>query len=139
LIFTFFNYWGFMRINKVMFQLATVVATAVLFSGSGFAEEKFAVIAGEWQRTDGNYLITVSDVQANGQATVQYFNPRPIHIAKAAVSPHKGFVQLSIEFQDRGYEGSTYLLYYYAEEDSLVGYYYQAKMDRTYKVGFIRK
>ncbi|MBT4090202.1 MAG: hypothetical protein HOE30_17090, partial [Deltaproteobacteria bacterium] len=99
----------------------------------------FAVMAGEWQRTDGSYLIKVSEVQANGQATVQYFNPRPIHVAKAAISTHKGFIQLSIEFQDKGYEGSTYLLYYYAEEDSLAGYYYQAKMNRTYKVIFIRK
>ena len=96
-------------------------------------------MAGEWQRSDGNYLIKVSDVKSNGQTTVQYFNPRPIHVAKAAISPHKGFIQLFIEFLDKGYEGSTYLLYYYAEEDSLVGYYYQAKMDRTYNVIFIRK
>ncbi len=128
-----------MSIKKVMFQLVAGLFLAVLFSGSGFAEDKFAVMAGEWQRTDGNYLIKVSDVQANGQATVQYFNPRPIHVAKAAISPHKGFIQLSIKFQDKGYEGSTYLLYYYAKEDSLAGYYYQAKMNRTYKVVFIRR
>jgi hypothetical protein len=128
-----------MRIKKVMFQLLAVIFITVLSSGSGFAEDKFAVMAGEWQRLDGNYLIKVGDVQANGQAKVQYFNPRPIHVAKAAISPHKGFIQLSIKFQDKGYEGSTYLLYYYAEKDSLVGYYYQAKMNRTYKVMFIRK
>ena len=128
-----------MSIRNLMFQLVAGLFIAVLFSGSGFAEDKFAVMAGEWQRLDGNYLIKVGDVQANGQAKVQYFNPRPIHVAKAAISTHKGFIQLSIEFQDKGYEGSTYLLYYYAEEDSLAGYYYQAKMNRTYKVIFIRK
>ena len=128
-----------MRIKKVMFQLVAVVFIAALSSGRGFAEGKFAVMAGEWQRSDGNYLIRVSEVEANGRAKVQYFNPRPIHVAKAAISPHKGFIQLSIKFQDKGYEGSTYLLYYYAEKDSLVGYYYQAKMNRTYKVIFIRK
>jgi len=128
-----------MHITKVMFQLVTVIFIVVLSSGSGFAEDKFAIMAGEWQRTDGNYLIKVSDVRADGRATVQYFNPRPIHVAKAAISHHKGFIQLAIKFQDIGYEGSTYLLYYYAEEDSLAGYYYQAKMNRTYKVIFIRK
>ena len=128
-----------MSIRNLMFQLVAGLFMAILFSGSGFAEEKFAVMAGEWQRTDGNYLIKVSDVQENGQAVVQYFNPRPIHVAKAAISHHKGFVQLSVEFQDKGYEGSTYLLYYYVEEDSLVGYYYQAKLNMTYKVGFIRR
>jgi hypothetical protein len=128
-----------MSIKKVMFQLVAAVFIAFLLSGSGFAEDKFAMMAGEWQRSDGNYLIKVSDVQANGQATVQYFNPRPIHVAKAAISPHKGFIQLSIEFQDKGYEGSTYVLYYYAKEDTLVGYYHQAKMNRTYNVIFIRK
>ncbi len=128
-----------MSIKKVMFQLFAALCIAVLFSGSGFAEGKFAIMTGEWQRTDGNYLIKVSDVQENGRATVQYFNPRPIHVAKAAISPHKGFIQLFVKFQDKGYEGSTYMLYYYAEEDSLVGYYHQAKMNRTYKVIFIRK
>jgi hypothetical protein len=128
-----------MSIRNLMFQLVAGLFIAVLFSGSGFAAEKFAVMAGEWQRTDGNYLIKVSDVQPNGKAVVQYFNPSPIHVAKAAISPHNGLVQLSIEFQDKGYEGSTYLLYYYAKEDSLVGYYYQAKMNRTYKVIFKRR
>ena len=128
-----------MSIKKVVFQLVAVIFIATLSSGRGFAEGKFAIMAGECQRSDGNYLIRVSDVEANGRAKVQYFNPRPIHVAKAAISPHKGFIELSIKFQDKGYEGSTYLLYYYAEKDSLVGYYYQAKMNRTYKVTFIRK
>ena len=128
-----------MSIKKVMFQLLALIFIAVLSSGRGFAEDKFAIMAGEWQRSDGNYLIRVSDLEANGRAKVQYFNPRPIHVAKAAISTHKGFIQLSIKFQDKGYEGSTYLLYYYREEDALVGYYYQAKMNRTYKVMFIRK
>ena len=99
----------------------------------------YTVIAGEWQRTDGGYLIKVSDVQPEGRARVEYFNPRPIHVALAAISTQKELIKLFIKFQDKGYEGSTYTLFYYAEKDALLGFYYQAAMDRTFEVIFVRK
>ena len=99
----------------------------------------YGIIAGKWQRTDGNYLIKVSDVQAEGQAMVTYFNPRPIHVAKAAFSTEKDMIKLFLKFQDKGYEGSSYSLYYYAQKDALLGFYYQAPMDKTYEVVFLRK
>lgn len=106
------------------------------------AEEKpsqnYNVIAGEWQRTDGGYRIKVSDVQADGQVKVAYFNPRPIHVAQAAVSTQKELINLFVKFQDKGYEGSTYSLYYYTQKDALAGFYYQAAMDRTFEVIFLR-
>ncbi len=100
----------------------------------------YSIIAGTWQRTDGNYLIKVSDVHKDGRATVEYFNPRPIHVAEAAISTEeKGFIKLFVKLQDKNYEGSTYTLYYYTEKDALAGFYYQATMDKTYKVIFSRK
>lgn len=99
----------------------------------------YAVIAGEWQRTDGGYVIKVSDVQPDGHAMVEYFNPNPIYVAQAAISTRKQLIKLYIRFQDKGYEGSNYTLYYYAEKDALVGFYYQAPMDRTFDVIFLRK
>ncbi|MBT3312224.1 MAG: hypothetical protein HN737_05750 [Desulfobacterales bacterium] len=128
-----------MGVKKMMLLLAVFLFTTVMFSGSVPAAVKLNIIAGEWQRTDGNYLIKVSDVQADGQARVQYFNPRPIHVAEAAISTQKGLIKLFVRFQDKGYEGSTYDLYYYAEKDALVGFYHQAVMDRTYEVFFLRK
>lgn len=98
----------------------------------------YTVIAGEWQRTDGSYLIKVSDVQADGQAKVEYFNPRPIHVAQAAISTQKELIKLFLQLRDKGYAGSTYTLYYYAEKDALAGFYYQAAMDRTFEVIFVR-
>jgi len=117
------------------------------FLPSAFAEKDaasvlkpdYGVIAGEWQRTDGSYLVKVSNVQADGGVTVEYFNPKPIHVAEASISRQKGLIKLFIKFQDKGYEGSTYTLYYYAEKDALAGFYYQAVMDRTYQVIFMRK
>ncbi|MEA3546868.1 MAG: hypothetical protein U9R66_04325 [Thermodesulfobacteriota bacterium] len=103
------------------------------------AKTDYGIIAGEWLRTDGGYLIRVSDVQPDGQATVEYFNPRSIHVAQAAISTQKGLIKLFIKFLDKGYEGSTYKLYYYAEKDALLGFYYQAGMDKTFEVVFLKK
>ena len=112
-----------------------------------FAEEgsqadskiNYGVIAGEWQRTDGIYQIKIKDVNPDGQASVSYFNPRPIHIEKADISTEKNLTKLFIKFQDKGYEGSTYKLYYFAPKDALVGFYHQATMNKTYEVIFLRK
>ena len=103
------------------------------------AQRDYTVLGGEWLRTDGNYLVKVSEVQTDGKAVVKYFNPKPIHVEKSAISTQKGLVKLFIQLQDTGYEGSTYTLYYYVEKDALAGFYYQATMDRTYKVIFMRK
>ena len=103
------------------------------------AQQDYTVLGGEWLRTDGNYLVKVSEVQTDGKAVVKYFNPKPIHVEKSAISTQKGLVKLFIQLQDTGYEGSTYTLYYYVEKDALAGFYYQATMDRTYKVIFMRK
>jgi predicted carbohydrate-binding protein with CBM5 and CBM33 domain len=103
------------------------------------SKTEYGIIAGKWQRTDGNYLIKVSDVLADGQATVAYFNPNPIHVAQAEISTEKELIKLTVKFQDKGYEGSGYQLYYYAQKDALVGFYYQAPTNRTYKVIFLRK
>ncbi len=97
------------------------------------------VIAGEWQRTDGGYLIKVDNIKPDGQAKVEYFNPRPIHVEQAAISREKGLIKLFIKFEDKGYEGSTYTLFYYQEKDAMAGFYYQAAMNRTYEVIFMRK
>ncbi len=99
----------------------------------------YSVIAGTWQRTDGGYIIKVSRVQADGRAKVEYFNPKPIHIAEAKISTQKDYIKLFIRFQDENYTGSTYKLYYYAEKDALVGFYYQATMKQRFEVVFLRK
>jgi hypothetical protein len=68
-----------------------------------------------------------------------YFNPGEINVAEANVSEWKGMGKLFIKLQDKGYPGSTYTLYYYAEKDALAGFYYQAELGQTFKVIFLRK
>ncbi len=102
-------------------------------------EQDYSILAGDWQRTDGSYSIRVSNVQKDGRVKVEYFNPNPIHVEQATISTRKGLAKLFIQLQDKGYEGSTYTLYYYAEKDALAGFYYQATSGKTYKVIFMRK
>ena len=99
----------------------------------------FTKIVGEWIRPDGGYRVHIRDVKSDGSVDVGYFNPAEINIAEAGVSYWKGLVKLFIKLQDKGYPGSTYTLYYYAEKDALAGFYYQAAIGQTYEVVFLRK
>jgi hypothetical protein len=99
----------------------------------------FKIIVGEWVRPDGGYVIRVRDVNPDGSVDAGYFNPNRINISEANVSLWKGLVKLYIKLQDKGYPGSTYTLYYFAEKDALAGFYYQAAMDQTFEVVFRRK
>jgi hypothetical protein len=99
----------------------------------------FNKIIGEWTRLDGGYVISVNDILPDGTAKVAYFNPSPIKVSEARVFLWKGLVKLFIKLQDKGYPGSTYTLYYHAEKDALAGFYYQAKIEKTFEVVFLRK
>ena len=99
----------------------------------------FGVLQGDWQRMDGNYVLRVDEIKTNLPVKVHYFNPKPIHVAEATVAIEKNLKKLFVRFQDREYEGSTYTLYYFAEKDALVGYYYQAHIKQTFEVFFLRK
>ena len=94
---------------------------------------------GQWVRSDGGYVIHVREVKPDGSVDAEYFNPKPINVSEANVSVWKGFDQLFIKLEDKGYPGSTYKLYYYAEKDQLAGFYYQAVDKETFEVLFRRK
>jgi hypothetical protein len=124
----------FLAILLVCMVLIPAVKTATSAEQPGFN-----VIIGEWARHDGDYTIRVREVKSDGSVDVGYFNPGKIHIAQSSVSNHKGLIKLFVKLQDKGYPGSTYTLYYYAEKDSLAGFYYQAAMGQTFEVVFSRK
>lgn len=98
----------------------------------------FDVLAGSWTRTDGNYVIRVGGIKADGSVAAEYFNPKQIHVSQANASVEKKLVKLYVKLQGKGYPGSTYSLYYYAEKDALVGFYYQAVLGQTFEVVFLR-
>ena len=120
--------------------LAICITFSIIFMSSVSAKgQDFGVLAGDWVRSDGNYLLRVQNVDQEGSVNVTYFNPNPIHVAEANVSLWKGMVKLFVKLQDKGYPGSTYTLYYFEEKDALAGFYFQATMGQTYEVVFTRK
>jgi hypothetical protein len=119
--------------------LACIVLIPAAKTAISAEQNEFSVIVGEWTRYDGDYTLRVRGVKSDGSADVGYFNPGEIHIEKSSVSEHKGLLKLFVKLQDKGYPGSTYTLYYYAEKDSLAGFYYQAAMGQTFEVIFFRK
>jgi len=128
--------------SLLLVTFLTIIFLQVVHAGeeaSPLIKPDYNVISGDWQRTDGSYLLRVSEVQEGGQAKVEYFNPSPIHVAENSISIQKKLIKLFIKFQDKGYEGSTYTLYYYAAKDALVGFYYQAAIGKTFEVIFARK
>ncbi|UCG81761.1 MAG: hypothetical protein JSV60_05680, partial [Desulfobacterales bacterium] len=123
--------------------LVTILLCALYFPTAETAvsaeQADMKIIIGEWVRPDGGYTVLVRDVNPDGSVDVGYFNPNKINISEANVSMWKGLVKLFIKLQDKGYPGSTYTLYYYAEKDALAGFYYQAVMGQTFEVVFLRK
>ena len=118
------------------------VCLALMQTAAGVAAAQpldFKVIAGKWARIDSSYTLQVEDVTSEGAVNVRYFNPGEIHVAQSQVGAQEGRIKLFVKLQDKGYPGSTYTLYYYAEKDVLAGIYYQAVTGNNYNVIFVRK
>ncbi|WP_319585662.1 hypothetical protein [uncultured Desulfobulbus sp.] len=95
-------------------------------------------IEGSWVRTDGGYILQLKDTKADGSLTATYFNPRPINVSRAEVMRKEGALTLFVELRDVNYPGSTYTLNYDPNTDNLNGNYFQAAIQKTFAVEFIR-
>jgi hypothetical protein len=98
----------------------------------------FQTLKGRWQRLDGGYIVEIKSVAGSGAADTAYFNPKPIHVAKAEASRDGETLQVFIELRDVNYPGSTYTLTYDAAADQLKGVYYQAVEGQRFSVAFVR-
>ena len=131
------------------FIIAIVAAIGILRTPNDNSSESLALaskkqsdystLVGRWTRQTGGYEISINKISDNGQAYAEYFNPRPIHVSMAEVSEQKGTLNLFIELRDKGYPGSTYTLKYNPDYDALVGVYFQAAMQQSFDVAFVRK
>ena len=102
-------------------------------------EGSVARLVGRWLRPDGGYVLEIRHAQANGHLDAAYFNPRPIHVARAEWHRKEGRLQVFVELRDVNYPGSTYTLDYVLEQDRLVGAYFQAVQQQTFEVEFVRQ
>jgi hypothetical protein len=98
----------------------------------------YGPLLGRWLRTDGDYLLDVRGIEGTGKAQVAYFNPRPIHVARAEASREGELLKLMVVLEDVGYPGSSYTLIYSPIERNLAGEYYQAALQETFDVSFTR-
>lgn len=83
-------------------------------------------------------MLEIRSVGTEGEAQAAYFNPNPIHVAKAKVSREGSSLRVYVELRDVNYPGSTYRLVYDPAEDCLKGTYYQAVARETYAILFVR-
>ena len=105
---------------------------------AGQAQSNFQKLTGKWLRPDGGYVIEIKSVDQTGKLDAGYFNPRPIHVAKAEAKQEGNALKVFIELQDVNYPGSTYTLTYVPERELLVGNYYQALQQQNFDVYFER-
>jgi hypothetical protein len=102
------------------------------------ASPDFSFLKGRWRRPDGGYVIDIKDVDFTGKMDAAYFNPNPIHVAKAEATGEAGATTLFIELRDAGYPGCTYTLTYDPQTGQLRGVYFQAAMQQKFDVVFFR-
>ena len=102
------------------------------------SDTKLTAALGKWQRTDGDYIIELSNIKTDSTLEAAYLNPNPIHVSETAWKVNDGYIYFFIKLDDEGYPGSFYSLGYYPEEDRLYGFYYQALQQQQYDVIFER-
>jgi hypothetical protein len=95
-------------------------------------------LVGRWLRPDGGYIIEIRSIGANGKLDAAYFNPNPINVSMAEASRRGDAVRVFVELKDVGYPGSSYTLTYDPERDLLAGIYFQAALNQTFDVMFVR-
>lgn len=98
----------------------------------------FGVLKGRWVRPDGGYVIDIQSVDSGGRMAAAYFNPSPIHVARAEAAEDDETIRIFLELRDVNYPGSTYNLVYEPTLDCLQGTYFQATLKETFDVVFAR-
>lgn len=128
------------RIVMFLFMLTlTVFPASAAEAPAADARRGEQRLLGRWVRPDGGYVLELSKVRKDGTLEAGYYNPRPIHVARAEWKRGNGTATVHIELRDVNYPGSRYDLRYDPESDSLKGTYFQAVERKTYEIGFERR
>jgi hypothetical protein len=116
-------------------------AEAATHADTGAGDDRPAgleTLVGSWRRTDGDYTLQVVKIDKNGDTQAAYYNPRPIHVAKAKAEQNEDRLKLFVELRDTFYPGCIYELDYDPPKDILSGIYFQAAEQQKYPVTFVR-
>jgi hypothetical protein len=98
----------------------------------------FSALKGRWLRPDGGYILEIENVLAEGRIQAAYYNPRSIHVASAEAALDGGVPKVLVRLEDQGYPGCTYTLRLDPGKDELGGVYFQAALQESYDVVFVR-
>jgi len=101
-------------------------------------QDRLTDLVGRWARTDGNYIIEIRTIDADGKMDAGYFNPRPVNVSTAEAFLTSNGAKVYLQLHDVGYPGSTYLLNHDSDRDTLVGIYFQAALQQYFDVEFAR-
>ena len=111
-------------------KIAQVMSATKRLTSASFAkaaiDPAFQKLKGHWLRPDGDYVLAIKNVDAHGVIDGAYYNPRSIHIEKAAASHDADTIEVFFELRDLNYPGSNYTLAYDRRAINLKGIYYQA-------------
>jgi uncharacterized protein (DUF2147 family) len=109
---------------------------AASINAQALSEASKDKLKGSWLRTDGTYTVEIIALEEGGNLSAKYFNPDPIHVAKAGWRIFEDETQIYVELQDTNYPGCMYRLSYNENSDMLSGTYYQPVSKQTFKVDF---
>jgi hypothetical protein len=98
----------------------------------------FGGVVGKWLREDGGYVLEIKSAGSDGKLEAAYFNPNPIRVSRAAATREGDRVKVEVELNDTGYPGCVYKLQHERAQDQLVGTYFQAALEQTFDVVFVR-
>jgi len=122
------------------FMCAPFPMSGAVPAEAALASKQFDVklLAGQWVRPDGGYVLELSDFSKDGSLKAAYFNPHPINVSRAELRNTKGKTLIFVELRDVNYPGSRYNLQYDPASDRLTGTYFQAVEKVKYDVEFVR-
>jgi hypothetical protein len=122
----------------ILFAIMAGAGASMINKPAIAAEVEPLKVVGRWQRTDGGYILELTNPTFDGRLTAAYFNPRPINVSRSGWVLEQGNLLVLVELRDQGYPGSTYTLAYQPDTDRLVGIYFQAAAQQQFEVMFQR-
>lgn len=99
----------------------------------------FQVLQGRWLALDGKNVIDIGKIDLTGGMQVKYFNPDPVHVARAQAARDGQAVKVWLELRDPHSPCCTYDLTYNPGNDQLQGVYWQKGDRKSTEVVFIRE
>jgi hypothetical protein len=131
-------FWLVVAVFSTVCALFPMSGAVPVQAANSMRQADTTLLAGQWIRPDGGYVLELSDSTKDGKLTAAYFNPRRINVSRAELRSTKGKVSIVVELRDVNYPGSRYNLQYDPASDRLKGTYFQAVEKLTYDVEFVR-